>query len=64
MAADARAAPEDLAAYATVADRLLRYEYHGAGRDLPWLLAQCSGDWVLRVDADELASPMLLAVLP
>jgi hypothetical protein len=64
IAADARTGHEDLEAYAGVADRVSRYEYRGQGRDLAWLHAQCSGDWIFRIDADEVASPDLIEQLP
>lgn len=56
---------EDLdAALAPVADKLLRYPYaEPVDRPLPWLHAQCSGDWVLTIDDDELPSAGLLAAL-
>lgn len=47
------------------ADKLLRVPFAPPlERSLGWLHAQCSGDWVLRLDSDELASPALLAALP
>jgi hypothetical protein len=33
-------------------------------RSLAWLHAQCSCDWTLRIDSDEIASPALAAQLP
>jgi hypothetical protein len=33
-------------------------------RSLAWLHAQCSCDWILRIDSDEIASPALAARLP
>lgn len=64
VAADARVGATDLAHYASVADRLLRVEVDYADRHLAWLHAQCSGDWILRIDGDEVASPALVALLP
>ena len=64
VAADSRAPAEDLAAYASVSDRLLRFTYRQSERHLAWLHAQCRGDWILRVDGDELAGPELIAQLP
>ena len=60
IAADSRASEEDLAVYAQVADRLLRFEHAGADRSLPYLHAQCTGDWILLIAGDEVASPRLL----
>jgi hypothetical protein len=65
VAVDDRAGEEVEAALASVADRLLRYPYEEpVDRPLAWIHAQCSGDWVLTVDDDELPSQALLDVLP
>lgn len=64
VAADSRASAQDLAAYASVADRLFRFTYSYSERHLEWLHAQCSGDWILRIDGDEVVSPELLDQLP
>jgi hypothetical protein len=62
---DDRAGPEVEAALASVADRLLRYPYEEpVDRPLAWIHAQCSGDWVLTVDDDEIPSQSLLDALP
>lgn len=64
IAADARVDAADLAAYGTVADRVLRIEFDYLERHLAWLHAECSGEWVLRLDGDEVPSPALLDALP
>jgi hypothetical protein len=64
VAADSRADEERLAAYASVADRVLRVEFDHVERHLGWLHAQCSGDWILRLDGDEVVSPELVEELP
>jgi glycosyl transferase-like sugar-binding protein len=64
VAADARADRERLEQYAAIADRVVRLEFSYFERHLAWLHAQCSGDWVFRIDADELASPGLVERLP
>jgi hypothetical protein len=64
IAADARADRERLEQYAAVADRVVRLEFSYFERHLAWLHAQCSGDWVFRIDADEVASPALVERLP
>jgi hypothetical protein len=64
VAADARADGDRLAAYASVADRVLRVEFAYTERHLAWLHAQCRGDWILRIDGDEVASPRLVELLP
>ncbi len=60
VAADARVPERELAAYAQVADRLLRFEYTGPDRSTAYLLGQCTGDWILVIAGDEVASPSLL----
>jgi inositol phosphorylceramide mannosyltransferase catalytic subunit len=64
IAADARADRERLEQYAAVADRVVRVQFSYFERHLAWLHAQCSGDWVFRIDADEVASPVLVERLP
>ena len=63
--ANVEADPDDVACYATVADRLLRYEFAMPGERLSaWAHAQCSGDWILVIHGDEVASPRLIDELP
>ncbi|MEI7626547.1 MAG: hypothetical protein WCK06_10430 [Actinomycetota bacterium] len=51
----------DVACYATIADRLLFYEFAMPGERLSaWAHAQCSGDWILVIHGDEVASPGLV----
>ena len=64
IAADMRADAAALAEYASVTDRLFRVEFVYLERHLSWLHDQCSGDWVFRIDADEIASPALIQALP
>jgi SAM-dependent methyltransferase len=64
IAADSRASESDLAAYATVADHLLCFEFSYTERHLGWLHAQCSCDWIFRIDGDEVPSPELIEALP
>ena len=64
IAADARVNEAALAEYAAVADRVFRVEVVYAERHLAWMHAQCSGDWIFRIDADEVASPALVASIP
>ena len=47
--------------YAEVADRLFSLEFEFIERHLAWLHAQCRGDWILRLDGDEIPSPEMLA---
>ena len=64
VAADARTPPEDVEEYRAVADRVLRCEFELLESHLAWLHGECAGDWVLRIDGDELVSPALVAALP
>jgi hypothetical protein len=63
VAADASLGEETLAEYGSVADRLLRMEVVNSERHLAWLHAQCKGDWIFRIDADEVASGALVGAL-
>ncbi len=64
IAADSRGDDETLAGYASLADRFFRIEYRLYERHLAWLHAQCSGDWILRLDDDEVLSAAFVARLP
>lgn len=64
VCADSRADPGDIAHYAAVADRVVRYERGPTHSGLAWLHEQCRGDWILMVAGDEVASPALVAALP
>lgn len=64
VAADSRVDEDDLAHYAAVADELHRIEVDHSERHFGWLHAQCSGDWILRIDGDEIPSTSLLEALP
>jgi inositol phosphorylceramide mannosyltransferase catalytic subunit len=64
LAADARVGEADLADYRAVADRVLRREVEFFEPHLAWLHEQCSGDWILRLDGDEVPSAALIERLP
>lgn len=65
VAVDSRVDPHRLGCYAEVADRLLRYEFVDSSEQAaPWMATQCTGDWILRIDGDEVASPGLIEQLP
>src|SRR5687768_7105382 len=65
VALDDRAGDTAAAPLATVADRVIPYPYaEPVDRALPWLVARCSGDWLLVVDDDEVPSAALLEALP
>src|SRR5436305_1503624 len=61
---DTRADADSVRDYATVADRVLPVRFEYLERHLAWLHEQCTGDWVLRLDTDEVPSAALLAALP
>jgi hypothetical protein len=64
IGADTRADEASLRDYAAVADRVLPVRFEYLERHLAWLHEQCTGDWVLRLDTDEVPSAALLAALP
>jgi len=65
VAVDSTTEATALGLLAEVADRLIRYEFAPPfERALAWAHAQCSGDWVLRIDSDEVAAPSLIGALP
>lgn len=64
IAADMRVDDQSLAEYALVADQLFRIEVIHSERHFAWLHAQCRGEWIFRIDADEVASPGLVSALP
>ncbi len=64
VAADSRADHDRLEQYATFADRVLRVAVKQAERHNAWLHAQCSCEWIFRIDGDEVPSPALLRRLP
>lgn len=65
VALDDRVDPERAAAAIALADRVVRVPYAPPPeRMLPWLYAQCSGDWILKLDDDEVPSAALLDCLP
>jgi hypothetical protein len=63
IGADARVPATDLAWYAQIADRVLRFEFAGTNRHWSWLVRQARCDWVLVLDGDELPSAALVAAL-
>jgi hypothetical protein len=64
VAVEASSDPSQVARYAEVADRVLRIEPGGMQSSLPWLHAQCNGDWILALNGDEVCGPDLVAALP
>jgi hypothetical protein len=65
VALDDRVAPGAEEALAPVADAVVRYPYaEPVERPWAWLHAQCTGDWVLTIDDDEIPGAALLAALP
>jgi hypothetical protein len=63
VAADERVAPEDLRWYAGVADLVCTFPHRGGEEHLPWAHALCTGEWIFRIDGDEVAPPALLEEL-
>jgi hypothetical protein len=65
VAVDSRLDPHRLGRYAEVADRLLRYEFVDSSlQAVPWLIGQCTGEWILQIDGDEVLSLDLIERLP
>lgn len=61
VAVDARVDPDELGPLQAVADRLIRAEFvPPLEANLAWLHGQASGDWVLRLDSDDLVSEGLV----
>jgi hypothetical protein len=64
IAADSRVDERTLAHYGALCDRLFRIEYVHSERHLAWMYSQCRGDWILRLDGDEIPSRALVRRLP
>ncbi len=65
VAVDVSGGEQDLSSLAGVADRLFEVDLgHFVERALAWLHAQCSAEWVLRIDDDEVPGVGLLEALP
>ena len=65
VAVDSRLGYRRLGLYESVADTVVSYEFGlFVEQSLEWLASLCSGDWILRLDGDEVASPALIAALP
>ncbi len=64
IAADSRVDDETLAGYGALASRLFRIEFILPERHHAWLYSQCDGDWILRLDEDEVISQAFLRRLP
>jgi hypothetical protein len=65
VAVDSRLDPNLLGRYAEFADRLLRYEFVDSSQQaVPWIASQCTGEWILLIDGDEVLSPTLVEQLP
>jgi inositol phosphorylceramide mannosyltransferase catalytic subunit len=64
IAADSRVDCETLAGFGAIADKLFNIEFVQSERHLAWLCAQCEGDWILRLDGDEVPSQAFVRRLP
>jgi hypothetical protein len=60
IAAGGPVAEEDLQCYGDVADLVFSIEFAFVERHLAWLHEQCRGDWILRLDGDEIPSPEMI----
>lgn len=64
VCADERVSDADVSAYAAVADRVVRYPFaRPVERPLAWAHALCQGDWILRIDGDEVPTPELVQAI-
>jgi hypothetical protein len=65
VAVDVSGGERDLAALGALADRLFEIEIEAfVEQAIAWLHAQCSADWILRIDDDEVPSVALIEQLP
>lgn len=64
VGADSRVEEKSRREYATIADIVLSIDFEFAERHMAILVEQCSGDWILRVDDDEVPSSGLVERLP
>ena len=65
VAYDARVDPMSLGPVARIADRLVRFPFGDyVEQALTWLHSLCAGDWILRLDGDEVISHNLIGMLP
>jgi hypothetical protein len=65
VAVDSRVDTGALGPYVEVADRVWRYEFRDpVDRPRAWLHAQCTHDWILSIDGDEVPSRRLVEQLP
>jgi hypothetical protein len=61
LAVGGRLRENDLMYYGEIADRVFSIEFEFIERHLPWLYAQCRGDWILRLDGDEVPTTEMVA---
>lgn len=64
VGADSSVGAERHKEYESIADVVLPVDFAFAERHLGWLAEQCSGEWILRVDDDEVPSRGLVERLP
>ena len=64
IAVDARVDEAAIPRYRAIADQVHRIEYVLVDRHLGWLHAQCRGDWILKLDGDEVPSSAFVRKLP
>jgi hypothetical protein len=65
LGVDSRAADQTFATCGDLVDQAYVYEFETTVEQyVPWLYHRCTGDWVLRLDDDEVPGTGLLAMLP
>lgn len=65
LGVDSRASDRVLGACGDLVDRAYTYRFETTVEQYStWLYHRCSGDWILRIDDDEVPSPALLEQLP
>ena len=65
VAVDDRVDPDTLGPLHAVADRVLGFTFRPpVDRPRAWLAAQCTGEWLLTIDGDEVPSPAFVEALP
>lgn len=64
IAIDATVDESTIPQYKAIADQVHRIEYLLVERHLGWLHAQCRGDWILKLDGDEIPSSAFVRKLP
>lgn len=64
VGADDRVSESDLGWYGSIADKLVTFPFTGSNQFRAYLRQHATGDWILFLDGDELASAELLSRIP